>query len=437
MNTALSKDLLSRGLPGENSARSKRMSRFSKTSARVSRFIWKGEVKRFSRFGPGKGREKVSEHDDDWERAGDEPDLDVEETNSRTSPVTPRKISRVRLSVTAISDLFSPTTRAKPALRNAVSEGEQISVKKHGFNKVGFAFQPKSDSFVKSVDRRKTPFRHHVPSVVNIATAKPVNSDAVRTKRITEQVAKDKEEIERAKRIAERSEKLTVEREEAEVRKKLKEEKRNTESDTERRKREEKADVKVLKAFFDEHKIDGVLELDGFQQVLKKLTLEQLLGKRKHIKFESWDKAEETFHDLDLDGDGKLDFSELLRIFFPTAPQFEINEKLNLVGVVPKEVLEQAERENMQAEERAARRVQIVELFVVYDEKKVERLTRNQMVGAMSATGMSREDIDNVFDEYCVSDDQFGPHLTQEEFVKMMEDSGAFQGPLFKRLFGD
>ena len=44
----------------------------------------------------------------------------------------------------------------------------------------------------------------------------------------------------------------------------------------------------------------------------------QVSGKRKHIVFE-WEQAESKFHSLDADGNGMLDFGELLSILFPTA----------------------------------------------------------------------------------------------------------------------
>ena len=48
----------------------------------------------------------------------------------------------------------------------------------------------------------------------------------------------------------------------------------------------------------------------------------QVSGKRKHIVFE-WDQAESKFHSLDVDGNGLLDFGELLSILFPQASEHE------------------------------------------------------------------------------------------------------------------
>ena len=48
----------------------------------------------------------------------------------------------------------------------------------------------------------------------------------------------------------------------------------------------------------------------------------QVSGKRKHIAFE-WDQAESKFHSLDSDGNGMLDFGELLSILFPEATEHE------------------------------------------------------------------------------------------------------------------
>jgi len=189
-----------------------------------------------------------------------------------------------------------------------------------------------------------------------------------------------------------------------------------------------KKDVFELHAVFREYDADGSgkVSLEEFSKSLKnkkaanaprpgeKSTLEQ---RRAQEGLSILDLSESVFHEMDVDGDGDVTFTELVKLMFPYARPDEIATMLEWVAPEP-------EPEPEPKPELSAEAVKAIKsIFKLYDKDKSGSLTVKELKLALSKTGIDPDDIKQYFADF---DEDGSESIDINEFQKLMESTGAF-----------
>lgn len=189
-----------------------------------------------------------------------------------------------------------------------------------------------------------------------------------------------------------------------------------------------KKDVFELKKVFDEYDRDrsGKVSLDEFTKKLadrknkamvrpgEKSSLEQ---RKAQEGVSISDLSEGAFREMDKDGDGEVEFEELLRLMFRFATDKEIKTMLEWVAPAPEPEPEP------KAELSKEARDQINSIFKLYDKDKSGALTMNELKKALEKTGIDPDEIKGYFKDY---DKDGNNEIDKTEFLALMESTGAF-----------
>jgi len=189
-----------------------------------------------------------------------------------------------------------------------------------------------------------------------------------------------------------------------------------------------KKDVMELKKVFDEYDKDrsGKITLAEFAAALKlkkaqsaprpgeKSTLAQ---RKANEGIGILDLSESVFHEMDSDGDGEVEFGELLKLFYRYARPDEIETMLSYVAVAP-----EPEPEPKSELSKAAKK-QINDIFKLYDKDKNGNLSYQELKKALEKTGFDNDEIKELFEGYDLDGDGL---ISKNEFETLMESTGAF-----------
>lgn len=129
------------------------------------------------------------------------------------------------------------------------------------------------------------------------------------------------------------------------------------------------------------------------------------------------DLSEGAFREMDKDGDGEVEFVELLRLMFRFATEKEITTMLDWVAPEPEPEPEP------KAELSKEAKGQILSIFKLYDKDKSGTLTMNELRKALEKTGIDPDEIKAYFKEYDTDGNQ---EIDKAEFMALMESTGAF-----------
>ena len=120
---------------------------------------------------------------------------------------------------------------------------------------------------------------------------------------------------------------------------------------------------------------------------------------------------------MDKDGDGEVEFEELLKLMFRYATEKEIATMLEWVAPEPEPEPEP------KAELSKEARDQIASIFKMYDKDKSGSLSINELRKALERTGIDPDEIKAYFKEYDTDGNQ---EIDKKEFMALMESTGAF-----------
>ena len=189
-----------------------------------------------------------------------------------------------------------------------------------------------------------------------------------------------------------------------------------------------KKEILELKLVFDEYDKDrsGKVSLEEFTKRLKdkkssagprpgeKSTLQER-NATKGIGLE--DLSEGAFREMDRDGDGEVEFKELLKLMYRLATDNEIAIMLEWVAPEPEPEPEPKAELSNEAKK------QIKGIFKLYDKDKSGFLTFKELKVALEKTGIDQDDIKQYFKEF---DQDGNEEISSDEFMKLMESTGAF-----------
>jgi len=189
-----------------------------------------------------------------------------------------------------------------------------------------------------------------------------------------------------------------------------------------------KKDVFELKKVFDEYDKDksGKVSLDEFTKKLherkenakvrpgEKSTLEQ---RNAQGGVSLSDLSEGAFREMDRDGNGEVEFEELLRLMFRFATDNEITTMMEWVAPEPEPEPEP------KAELSKDARDQINAIFKLYDKDKNGSLTFNELKKALEKTGVDQDEIKGYFKDFDMDGNN---EINKEEFMALMDSTGAF-----------
>jgi Ca2+-binding EF-hand superfamily protein len=129
------------------------------------------------------------------------------------------------------------------------------------------------------------------------------------------------------------------------------------------------------------------------------------------------DLSEGAFREMDKDGDGEVEFVELLRLMFRYATDKEVATMMDWVTPEPEPEPEP------KAELSKEARNQISSIFKLYDKDKSGTLTISELRKALEKTGIDPDEIKAYFKEY---DQDGNQEIDKTEFMALMESTGAF-----------
>lgn len=246
--------------------------------------------------------------------------------------------------------------------------------------------------------------------------------------RQTEKSAKEKAEESRLQQQAD-----TAAKREAKIAEKEEERKRRAEDNAGKKKdagqsKYSKKDVMELKKVFDEYDKDrsGKVSLDEFTKKLHERKQKAMVRPGEASSLEQRkaqegisisDLSEGAFREMDKDGDGEVEFVELLRLMFRYATDKEVATMMDWVTPEPEPEPEP------KAELSKEARNQISSIFKLYDKDKSGTLTISELRKALEKTGIDPDEIKAYFKEY---DQDGNQEIDKTEFMALMESTGAF-----------
>jgi len=189
-----------------------------------------------------------------------------------------------------------------------------------------------------------------------------------------------------------------------------------------------KKDVLELKSVFDQYDKDGdgKIELSEFTKALKDKKAanaprpgqKSTLAERRSAEGISIaDLSEQTFHEMDTDGNGEVTFDELCKLFFKYASKEELKVMMTYVAKAPEP---EPEPEPSLGEDAIQ---QIKKIFKLYDKDNSGFLEKQELLNALKTSGLEKEEITQMFTDFDKSGDN---KIDVNEFLKLMEDTGAF-----------
>ena len=129
---------------------------------------------------------------------------------------------------------------------------------------------------------------------------------------------------------------------------------------------------------------------------------------------------------MDKDGDGEIRFEEMLAMMYSLATPAEMATMIGWVAAAP-EPEPEAEKDLSDGAKKEIRR-----MFKMYDADKSGALSVKELINAMKATMIDKEELMDMFKEYDVSSGDDGEieggdqMLSVDEFTALMKSTGAF-----------
>mmetsp|Transcript_4035 Transcript_4035/g.14107 ORF Transcript_4035/g.14107 Transcript_4035/m.14107 type:complete len:179 (+) Transcript_4035:128-664(+) len=163
-----------------------------------------------------------------------------------------------------------------------------------------------------------------------------------------------------------------------------------------------KKEVMELKRVFEGHDRDGSGEV-SLGEIIESMRGSNLSG-----------EAEDMFRALDKDRNGKVDFAEYLKLYYPLASEAE--RKQMVFWAFPKVERPPTPEKTLSDEQKE----EIKAIFVLYDANGDGVLSRPELVEALTATGYDEDEIEDMFDEF---DEDGSNTISYEEFCGMLESS--------------
>lgn len=188
-----------------------------------------------------------------------------------------------------------------------------------------------------------------------------------------------------------------------------------------------KSDVMLLKQIFDEYDEDGEgsVSITELKKALHKQKEEKaraavmsndLATRQAATGVDLSSLIEPLFRELDKNGDGTVEFIELLRVMFPFANKADLD---TMMMWVEKKKSPEPERPGLKEDQVAEMRA----IFNVYDTDRSSLLSLLELQDALTSCGMSRKEIKELFAKADV--DNSGS-VSFDEFKEMMASSDLF-----------
>mmetsp|Transcript_35673 Transcript_35673/g.43006 ORF Transcript_35673/g.43006 Transcript_35673/m.43006 type:complete len:180 (-) Transcript_35673:387-926(-) len=163
-----------------------------------------------------------------------------------------------------------------------------------------------------------------------------------------------------------------------------------------------KREVLELKAVFEGHDKDGSGEV----------TISEIVESMKGTNLA--DQGENMFKALDKDKNGKIDFKEYLKSYYPLASAAEAKQMYDWAYPV-------VERPKTPEKKMSPEMIEeIKSIFVLYDQNGDGVLSRPELVEALTQTGYDEDEVEDMFEAY---DADGSNSVSFEEFCQMLESS--------------
>jgi len=189
-----------------------------------------------------------------------------------------------------------------------------------------------------------------------------------------------------------------------------------------------KAEVLTLRQVFDDydednsgtitvHELKEALEMQRNEKIRQASLSKDLSIRKRAVGVDIADLCEHLFEELDKDGDGTVEFKELLQVMFPHATKDEMS--LMISWAAPK-ALPVVEVEDPLTAEQIT---EMQEIFHIYDRNKDGSLTLSELSNALKSCGMTASEIERLFH---TADADLSGEISLEEFTVMMAKSDIF-----------
>jgi len=163
-----------------------------------------------------------------------------------------------------------------------------------------------------------------------------------------------------------------------------------------------KKEVIDLKIVFESHDKDGSGEV----------TISEVVESMKGTNLNG--QGENMFKALDKDKNGKIDFKEYLKSYYPLASGAEMQQMYDWAyPLVERPKTPEKKLSDEQIEE-------IKGIFILYDQNGDGVLSRSEIVEALTATGYDEDEVEDMFEAY---DTDNSNSVSFEEFCQMLESS--------------